>query len=66
MVVADPTEGLYKDLIYALQVIQPEGFKVRRQFYGEGKFWFVASENTIREDILSLIDEKFGKMGEVR
>lgn len=66
MVVTDPSDALYKDLIYALQVIQPEGFKVRRQFYGEGKFWFVASENTISEDILTIIDGKFAKMGEVR
>ncbi len=66
MIVTDPSEALYKDLIYALQVIQPEGFKVRRQFYGKGKFWFVASENTIREDILIEIDELFAKMGESR
>jgi putative methanogenesis marker protein 17 len=62
--VIDPSEALYKDLIYALQVIQPEGFKVRRQFYGDGKFWFVASENTICEDIMPLIREKFARMGE--
>ncbi|MCC7469123.1 MAG: methanogenesis marker 17 protein, partial [Burkholderiaceae bacterium] len=48
--VIDPSEALYKDLIYALLVIQPEGFKVRRQYYGKEKFYLVASENTLPEN----------------
>jgi putative methanogenesis marker protein 17 len=62
--VLDPSESLYKDLIYALMVIQPEGFKVRRQWYGEGKFYLVASEDTLPEDIENLVREKFALMGE--
>jgi hypothetical protein len=55
---------MYKDLIYALLVIQPEGFKVRRQWYGDGKFYLVASEDTLPEDIDDLVREKFAMMGE--
>jgi putative methanogenesis marker protein 17 len=64
MVVSDPSETLYKDLIYAMQTIAPEGFKVRRQYYGNGKFYYVASENTLDEDITPLLSEKFRLMGE--
>lgn len=64
MIVADPTEGLFKDLIYALQLICPEGFRVKKQVFQEGKFWFVASENTLEEDVLPLVREQFVKMGE--
>jgi putative methanogenesis marker protein 17 len=62
--VYDPTESLYKDLIYALQVIQPEGFKVRRQYYGKEKFYLAASENTLPENIEEIVREKFALMGE--
>ncbi|HUU74823.1 MAG TPA: methanogenesis marker 17 protein [Methanoregulaceae archaeon] len=64
LVVDDPSISIYKDLIYALQVIQPEGFKIRRQYYGQGKFYLVASENTLPEDLDDLIGEKFALMGE--
>ena len=64
MVVGDPSEALYKDLIYAMQTIAPEGFKVRRQYYGKSKFYYIASENTLDEDITPLISEKFRLMGE--
>ena len=62
--VLDPSESLYKDLIYALQVIQPEGFKVRRQYYGKEKFYLVASEDTLPENFEDLVREKFALMGE--
>jgi putative methanogenesis marker protein 17 len=62
--VYDPSESLYKDLIYALQVIQPEGFKVRRQYYGKEKFYLVASENTLPENIEEIVREKFALMEE--
>ncbi|HWQ67762.1 MAG TPA: methanogenesis marker 17 protein [Methanospirillum sp.] len=62
MVVADPTEGLFKDLIYTMQVICPEGFRVKKQSFQAGKFWFVASENTLPEDITPLVDEQFSIM----
>ena len=63
MVVADPTEGLFKDLIYTMQVICPEGFRVKRQNFEEGRFWFVASENTLPEDISPIVNEQFALMG---
>ncbi|NYT07170.1 MAG: methanogenesis marker 17 protein [Methanomicrobiales archaeon] len=62
--VFDPSESIYKDLIYALMVIQPEGFKVRRQWYGKEKFYLVASEDTLPEDVEELVREKFALMGE--
>jgi len=62
MVVADPTEGLFKDLIYTMQVICPEGFRVKKQSFQDGRFWFVASENTLAEDVLPLVDEQFAIM----
>jgi putative methanogenesis marker protein 17 len=64
MPVIDPSESIYKDLIYALQVIQPEGFKVRRQYYGKEKFYLVASENTLPENFEDMVREKFAMMGE--
>ena len=64
MVVTDPSLALYKDLIYAMQTIAPEGFKVRRQYYGKGKFYYIASENTLDEDPTPLLREKFALMGE--
>ena len=64
LVVDDPSLSIYKDLIYALQVIQPEGFKVRRQYYGNGKFYLVASEDTLPEDIEDLVQEKFALLEE--
>ncbi|NLV25845.1 MAG: methanogenesis marker 17 protein [Methanomicrobiales archaeon] len=59
LAVADPTESLFKDLIYSLQVICPEGFKVKKQNFHEGRFWFVASENTLPEDVSPLVEEQF-------
>lgn len=64
LVVMDPSETLYKDLIYALQCIQPEGFKVRRQYYGNNRFYLVASEDTLPEDISDLVRDQFARMGE--
>ncbi len=62
--VYDPSDSIYKDLIYALLVIQPEGFKVRRQYYGKEKFYLVASENTLPENIEEIVRSKFALMGE--
>ena len=64
IVVADPSEALYKDLIYALRCIAPEGFRVRRETYGKEKFSFVASEDTLNESADALITEKYARMGE--
>ncbi len=64
IVVADPSEALYKDLIYALRCIAPEGFRVRRETYGKEKFSFVASEDTLNESADALVKERFERMGE--
>lgn len=64
IVVADPEEGLYRDLIYALQIVAPEGFKVRRQYHAGGVFYYVASENTLSEEIVdTLVAEKLNLIG---
>jgi len=65
IVVADPSESLYKDLIYAFRCIAPEGFRVRRETYGKEKFSFVASEDTLNGSADTLIPEKFRLMGEI-
>jgi len=64
MVVADPSETLHKDIIYALQYIAPEGFKVRRQYIKDEKFYYVASEDTLEGDIVeTMVAPIFEKMG---
>jgi len=64
IVVADPSESVYKDLIYALKCIAPEGFRVRRESYKKSNFYFVASEDTLAADVDALVQAKFAKMGE--
>ena len=65
IVVADPSESLYKDLIYALRCIAPEGFRLRSEKFSKEKFSFVASENTLAENVDDIVKEKFALMGEV-
>ncbi len=63
--VVDPSAGLYRDIIYALQWIAPEGFKVRRESISKGRFFYLASENTLEEDLVdTLVAEKFRRMEE--
>jgi putative methanogenesis marker protein 17 len=64
LVVADPSESLFKDLIYAFRLIAPEGFRVRSEKFSKERFSFVASEDTLAEDLNPLIREKFALMGE--
>lgn len=64
LVVADPSESLFKDLIYAFRLIAPEGFRVRIEMFSKEKFTFVASEDTLAEDLNPLIREKFALMME--
>lgn len=64
IVVADPSEAVFKDLIYALKCIAPEGFRIRREMYTKGKFYFIASEDTLPEDIDAHVKTLFAKMGE--
>lgn len=64
IIVADPSESLFKDLIYAFRCIAPEGFRLKSERFSTEKFSFVASENTLPEDIDELVKEKFALMGE--
>jgi putative methanogenesis marker protein 17 len=66
IVVADPSESVFLDLIYALKCIAPEGFRIRRELYSKekGKFYFVASEDTLAADVEALVQAKFATMGE--
>jgi putative methanogenesis marker protein 17 len=64
MVVADPSESLFKDLIYGFRCIAPEGFRLRSEKFSKERFSFVASENTLSEDIDTIVKEKFALMGE--
>lgn len=64
IIVADPSESLFRDLIYALRCVAPEGFRLRKEKYDKTKFSFVASENTLAEDVDVLVAEKFALMGE--
>ncbi|OPY37443.1 MAG: hypothetical protein A4E35_01359 [Methanoregula sp. PtaU1.Bin051] len=64
IVVADPSESVYKDLIYALKCIAPEGFRIRREKYGGGRFYFVSSEDTLPDEVDGHITKLFSKMGE--
>jgi putative methanogenesis marker protein 17 len=64
LVVADPSESLFRDLIYAFRCIAPEGFRLRREKFAKEKFSFVASENTLAEDVDALVAAKFALIGE--
>jgi putative methanogenesis marker protein 17 len=64
IVVADPSESLFKDLVYAFKCIAPEGFRLRKEKFSNSRFTFVASENTLDEDIDTLVAAKFALMGE--
>ena len=64
--VYDPSNSMYKDLIYALQWIAPEGFRVRRESIEKGRFFYFASENTLKPDIADpIIAEKLNFIREV-
>ncbi|MDO8873206.1 MAG: methanogenesis marker 17 protein [Methanoregula sp.] len=65
IVIAHPSESLNKDLIYAFRCISPEGFRLRSERFERGKFSFVASEDTLVENIDELVRAKFALMGEV-
>ena len=66
LVVYDPSESIQKDLIYALQYIAPEGFKVRRQYVKDDLFYYVASEDTLPEDVVdTIVAEKLALIGVV-
>jgi putative methanogenesis marker protein 17 len=63
LIVADPSESLFRDLIYAFRCIAPEGFRLRKEKFSKEKFSFVASENTLAEDVDALVAAKFALIG---
>ena len=64
VVVADPGETLHKDVIYAMQYLAPEGFKVRRQYIRGERFYYVASEDTLPGDgVERMVMPLFERMG---
>ena len=64
VVVADPGETLHKDVIYAMQYLAPEGFKVRRQYIRGERFYYVASEDTLPGDVVErMVMPLFERMG---
>jgi len=65
IVIGNPSESLHKDLIYAFRCIAPEGFRLRSEVFTKDKLTFVASENTLAEDIGTLVASLYKKMGEV-
>ena len=64
VVIGHPSESLNKNLISAFRCIAPEGFRLRSERFDKGKFSFVASENTLTENIDELVKAKFALMGE--
>jgi hypothetical protein len=44
--------------------VAPEGFRLRKETFTKEKFSFVASENTLAEDIDALVAAKFALIGE--
>lgn len=64
IVVADPSVSLYKDLVYALKCIAPEGFRIRREKYSAGRFFFVASEDILPDEVDGHVRTLFAKIGE--
>ena len=65
IVIGNPSESLHKDLIYAFRCIAPEGFRLRSEVFTKDKLTFVASENTLAEDVGTLVASLYKKMGEV-
>ncbi|RQD80470.1 MAG: methanogenesis marker 17 protein [Methanocalculus sp. MSAO_Arc2] len=63
--VANRAETVLRDLVYAMTVIAPEGFKVRREFYGKRQFYYAASENTLPEHVVEdIVASQFALIGE--
>jgi len=63
--VTNRADTVFRDLIYALTVIAPEGFKVRRESYGKRQFFYVASENTLSEHVVEdIVAGQFALIGE--
>ena len=67
IVVLDQRKNIYKDIIYALQWIAPEGFRIRKEGLDKSIFYYIASENTIPEEMAEqLIQDKIKILKEGR
>lgn len=65
LVVLDHRENIYKDIIYAMQWIAPEGFRIRKEGLDKSTFYYIASENTIPQDMAEeLVRDKTAIMKE--
>lgn len=65
MEIVNRADTVLRDLIYAMMVIAPEGFKVRREYYGKRQFYYAASENTLPEHVVEdLVSRQFALIGE--
>jgi putative methanogenesis marker protein 17 len=63
--IVNRADTVLRDLIYAMTVIAPEGFKVRRESYGKRQFFYAASENTLPEHVVGdLVSAQFKLIGE--
>jgi putative methanogenesis marker protein 17 len=63
--IVNRADTVLHDLIYAMTVIAPEGFKVRREYYGKRQFFYAASENTLPEHVVEeMISAQFAEIGE--
>ncbi|WP_255332333.1 methanogenesis marker 17 protein [Methanocalculus taiwanensis] len=64
--IVNRADTVLRDLIYAMTVIAPEGFKVRREYYGKRQFYYAASENTLPEHVVEdVVSAQFTLIGEV-
>jgi putative methanogenesis marker protein 17 len=65
IVVLDHRENIYKDIIYALQWIAPEGFRIRKEGLDKSTFYYISSENTIPQEMAEeLVSNKTAIMKE--
>ncbi len=63
--IVNRADTVLRDLIYAMTVIAPEGFKVRRESYGKRQFFYAASENTLPEHVVEdMVSGQFALIGE--
>lgn len=64
IVVANPSETVHRDIVYAMKYIAPEGFKVRKQHLDGEFFSYIASEDTLDtemvEKLLSYVLSRVG------
>jgi len=64
IVVANPSETIHRDIVYAMKYIGPEGFKVRKQHFDGEFFSYIASEDTLDNDMAEkLLSDALSRVG---